>query len=896
MADKQPNRGPMPLDELLDSYRQHRLDRKLPGDAEDGGSLLASQLGFLPDLDYLRDGLERSFQCIREYGGQLAILLKDAPETCLRPAALLTEITTLLQWVDQQGWAADDIRLRPMARLSTSSRHPLAGYSKSVCHHWSNLFYTLEPDGANASHHSDAQDYDALMGEFSMYVLAAQSMVDPATYLEYCREWWAKDMYPEGSLYGAASIGSRVAKASRAMQRLSRPEYRHLFEALRRNQGGDGSASQTFSQRFFAARAAVVHPSNPKPLRDAAQAITLLLQGLASPWHRRRTGSRTGIGIGGKSSNHAEREQYRDGYVRIDESLCVSATFETEQGTRFEAIFDRPMEIEDLAAELISGHATRNPDEDTQLIYPTGDSHADALALAAAELNGQQWMPVGDRVGGVEIDAVVLPSAESNGTEALPGVHPGTSSRWAADHRRRELMAHRLEPNRLQFAGVTRVLKSIAAYSGGSETAAALLCLHAAIALGRPLDQAITLEVHPTWPGHSPEPGVIHYLVKDARWVVTALPPAWAEESVTQSEHPLWTQIQLNDQTGFKQLLERPQRLPTGRIVTGWSDAKREAVTTWLQERLPDCDHPLAACSSFLFHRLLDVTGGDVGISRLVTGRKHAHSESVAHYANYDAAVLWRAYEKCWDGGVKHHAPKLGRGAPLVPARKENSHSYGARRVPRLEAVKTLIQRLQSRIRSSEGAERHNYYTAYTWAGLVLGIALRPVTIPYLYPIAEGLDTGWIITFIDKARTDYHRRVNVIPVLLAAHLDRYARYIRDLERASDRMKPLPVLALRYQSPEMGRFRAFQPGDFEQVCKPEFDLELYSLRRFVRTQLARDSGLNAEDVDVWMGHWFDGLSPHDPLSTYPMVRLQGVASGAATRLLESVAFTPMWIDR
>lgn len=886
----------MPLDELLDGYRQYRLERKLPGDPEDGGALLASQLGFLPDLDYLRDGLERSFQCIREYGGQLAILLKDAPEACLRPAALLTEITTLLQWVDQQGWAADDIRLRPMARPSTKSRHPLAGYSKSVCHHWSNLFYTLEPDGINASYCPDAQDYDALMREFAMYVLAAQSTVEPEAYLIYCRKWWDTDLQPGRSPYGSDSIGSRVEKASLAMQRLSLPEYRDLFEALRRNQSDDGSAPQTFSQRFFAVRTAVMHPSNPKPLRDAAQAITLLLQGLASPRYRRRAGPRTGSRLGDRSSNHVEREQYRDGYIRVDESLCVSTTFETEHGIHFETVVDRPMEIKELATKLASGEATRDPAEDEQLIYATGNLEADALALAEAKLNGQQWIPVGDRVGAVEIDAVVLPAAESSGTETPPGVHPGTSSRWAADHRRRELMAHRLEPNRLQLPGVARVLKAIATIPTGSETAAALLCLHAAIALGRSLDQAVTLEVHPAWPGHSPQPGVIHYLVKDARWVVTALPPAWAEESVTQSEHPLWSQIQLNDQTGFKQLLERQQRLPNGRVVNAWSDARREAVATWLQECLPDCDRPLAACSSFLFHRLLDVTGGDVGIARLITGRKHAHSESVAHYANYDAGVLWRAYEKCWDGRVKHHAPKPATGAKLAPARKENSRSYGARRVPRLEAVKALMQRLQSRIRSSDGAERHNCYTAYTWAALVLGIALRPVTIPYLYPIAEGLDTGWIITFIDKARTDYHRRVNVIPPLLAAHLDRYTRYIRGLERVSGRMKPLPVLALRYQSPETGRFRTFQPGDFEQVCKPEFDLELYSLRRFVRTQLARDSGLNAEDVDVWMGHWFDGLSPHDRLSTYPMMRMQGVASGAATRLMESVSFTPMWIDR
>lgn len=62
----------MPLAELIGSYRIHRQQSgRHQKHVDDGGLRLAAQLGILPDLRYLRDGLRRSLVCIQAYGNQM---------------------------------------------------------------------------------------------------------------------------------------------------------------------------------------------------------------------------------------------------------------------------------------------------------------------------------------------------------------------------------------------------------------------------------------------------------------------------------------------------------------------------------------------------------------------------------------------------------------------------------------------------------------------------------------------------------------------------------------------------------------------------------------------------------------------------------------------------------
>lgn len=879
---RRPRTSLMPLAELIGSYRIHRQQSgRHQKHVDDGGLRLAAQLGILPDLRYLRDGLRRSLVCIQAYGNQMVPYLQGLPGPPLGPGELASEIEAMLAWINLQAWPATDHRNMDMARLSPTAAHPLDGHSLSIAYHWANLFYTAKPD-ETAQSSELRRAYDALMAEFSTYVLAAQARIDPIAYLDYCTIWHKTGKQPSESDHPARELAGRVAAASRIVRRLSLPKYHRLFAALT-------TAPEVAN---FDIRVQRINRPADLDERDALDAIARLLKGIA-PWRRgpRRRSKRNDQK---RTKGRIVREKYVDGYVRVADGACLATGFETAQGIRFETIVPRPPEAEELATELLATR-TATSIEDEGLIFPTHDLGTDALALARAKLDGQQWIPVDERTPDGGMDYITV--SDESGDQALQGVHPGSSSRWAADHRRRALMAHRLQPGRLQLRDIEVVLSAMRRARKESETregAADKIALHAAIALGRSWEQGCSLEIHQSLLGQMLDPDRLHYGLAERQWAVVAPPPAWASKSVTRSERPQWSEIRLRDHTGFLELLEIHGFAVPGQPLGRPTASRRREIERWAGVRLPGTDSPLGGCGTFLFGRLLEVSRGDLGIARLITGRTHAHSESIAHYAYYDARHVWDAYSRCWvatapAGGPSDRRQSRGRV-------QNTSHGYGARRVPTMDAVRALICQLQRRIRGAKGAERHNPYTAYTWLGMVVGTGLRPVVEPHLFPFASRVGSQQVATYLDKARTDYHRRVSVVPRLLAAHLDRYAHYVRGLDRDSTNSGEFRRHPFRYRACETGQFRAFRPGDFEEICEPDFDLELYSLRRFFRTQLMQDPNLTAEDVDAAMGHWFDGLSPHDRLSTYPMVRLHGLAMGAADRLLRAVSFKPLWIDQ
>lgn len=905
----------MPLAGLIDAYGRSPDTKRRSAPAREHAVQVAAQLGMLPKLKYLRDGIERSLRCVTAFGMVLDSCLLMVPGA-LSAAELAAELQALLSWIESQRWLADDPRLAEMARTAGDAPHPLDGYALSVCHHWSNLFYALDPAAATSASGAD-QAYEALMQEFSMYVIAAQSAATPERYLAYCREWLANDEQPKWSFYPSSRLASRVGEASRAVRRLSLAPYGSLFAALT-----DPARGAALADRVASAR----NGRWPFDLQEALEKIDRLLEDVVPGWRRPRPRVAAG-GSPKHASQRMQRRQFGDGYVRISESSCIALIRETGLGVAAETTVQSPATVEELTAELLE---TRGPvDQGEEVVAgrkrkkdaqePTREAAQMAAREAAeAQLDGQEWLSVAEAVPDGAIEALVLPEGEAEHL-ARPGVRPGTASRWAADWQRRMHMAHPLVPGRLELDQVRGLLRAMADPEKiKPENAAAAACMHAAIALGRSLEAGCTLELHESLQHTTLQADRIHYGLAERQWVVFAPPPAWQETPVAACERALWPQVRLIDRTGFLGLLQAHSLAHSGMPVKRLTESRRAALLHWVGEQLAGITAPIDACRDFLFYRLLAVTRGDLGIARLITGREHAHSATVAHYAYYRAEAVWDVYRRSWQEGTGAAADVAERD-PVgdVPASMVR-HGYGARRVPEASAVRQLVEWLREQIRQTAGAERHNLYTAYTWAGLVLGTAMRPLTTVVFHDPAIGEGCLPFTTFVDKARTDYHRRITALPAALAAHLDRYAHYLRalDLETRGIGAAGAPhashALPFRYceedkkekngnagsrdEKGEDRRWRAFRPSDFERLCGPVFGLELYSLRRFVRTELAQDGKLTAEDVDAWMGHWFDGLSPVDRLSTYPMGRLQEIAGGAAARLLSRMSFKPMWIDQ
>lgn len=848
--------------------------------------VIATQLGIVPDLRYLVDGLERSRACISSFNAEMADCLRAVPGVRLEPDALVDEIQHLIRWAEAQGWDEHDPRLKDMARPLESDPHPLAGYCLSVAHHWANLFYTLEPGrGRPAQAHPDRQPFESLMAEFSTYVLAAQSMVEPDDYLSFCSAWWSMGLLPERPLFADRRLASRLASASRAMRRITLIDYRDLFDALT-----DLRASQPFHERVSLA---LTHEWS-EPEQRALDAIARLLEEVRVGWQRPGSTNSRGGAPRRPASRKTVHKKYKDGYVRVAETDSMMLSYQTDEGLAVELVQPMPLSVEGLARTLLAASW-----DDVENVNPfevrkkgaedQGMQLEAALEEARIQLDGSQWIPAIDAAGSDDIEAVAINALEVGLGVSSAGIHPGNSSKWAAEHVRRHHFAHGLTKSRLQFSDAKQVLEAIRREAPDSENIPGLICLHASIALGRSFDEATHLQIHSEMPALDAEDDRIHYVLESRQWLVHAPALAWGDMPENRDARVQWRQIRLNDQTGFHALLQHVGLDHDGQPVKRLSGVRRKAIPQWLRKTLPDADASLSLCAQFLFYRLLAISRGDLGIARLITGTIHSHGGSIAHYAHYEAPRLWHAYRQAWSTVPR---PYAGDGDP-DSSNATTVRGYGAKRVPTAEAVRRLITFLQEQIRSARGAERSNFYTAYTLVGLVLGLGMRPVTEPRLMDIGEGIADLLVVTYLDKARTDYHRRINAVPRSLATHLDRYARYLRTQDRWRNPQDPLPPV-FRYIDPLTGKQERFKPSDFERLARRDFGLELYALRRFARTRLIEDPEVHAEDLDGYMGHWFHRVSPHDPLSTYPMMRLHEFARGPVSRMLQGVGFKPLWI--
>ena len=909
-------KGKSPLQLLAQAFAGRSAGLDVPA--------VASQLGLLPDLRYFVDGLHRSLECVRAHGAELEACLRAVPGRRLEPEALVDAIQKLLAWSGQQAWADDDPRVMPMVvvldpgrdrpdesgapaapadmqeatapglvREPGGIRHPLAGYCLSVAFHWSNLFYTLEPSAAGQSpEESGAVAYGELMAEFSAYVLAAQSTIDADAYMAFVAEWWASDRLPARPLYPDRRLASRVATASRAMRRLSRLEHRELFGQLADR--ADGSSLPERVERAIAR-------SWQKDDEGLLRAIDRLFESVQLD--RRPAGGAEARRRSGKAASTSTRQpvhnKFRDGYLRIAYQPAILTVDAMESGLRIETLTRTPPTEETLALELVEGMAWDGPEDSEEESSdgttrggehdadddgePAGKSRREgARDEARIQLDGQEWMPVQEGSGEGELVALRIGEA---GEDDQTGITAHMSNRHVAEHVRRHHMAHGLTRDRLMLPEARAVLEGFGKLPAEAEFREVYVGLAASLALGRPLEGVSPLLIHEGDARPDRLHERIHYYLGSRQWVVPSPPPAWAEMEVTHAEHRQWPQLFLYDRTDFGALLTHYGLDHEGEILKVLTKARLKAARTILSELLPRADATPAQCGGFLFHRLLATSQGDLGIARQITGKDHSHSASVHHYAHYPAPQLWKAYRDAWNPAWTADPRPQAK-----PDEDDAARGVGAKRVPTIAAVKGLLAGLQGLMADGTAAQRHNAYTAYTLVGLVLSIGMRPVVEPILQNIADLEGHPLLITYLDKARTDYHRRINAIPPSMEAHLVRYADYIAALRRKPLLRGRAPMVFVHIE-PETGEPARFQPRHFRELVESFFPLELYAMRRMARTCLRVVHKVDGEDIDAFMGHWLHQMSPHDRLSTYPMRRLHALADGPVEAMLASVGFVP-----
>lgn len=799
-----------------------------------------AQLGIPEDLRYVTDGLKRSLVVLQDHGDVLDELFDHAPCPVLRSVELCQVITDLLPLAAEREWNELGRSQLLMARMSSGAGHPLHHHSLGTLHAWALHFYT-----SNKALHGGLEVHlpvERFIGDYLPYAIAAQSSCPADRYESFCRDWWMDRRLPARPLIPDPEISSRLERATLVARRMSNGDNVELLAAL------TNPRDSTFRERLASAVNDFTLTSDQ---RDAAKTIALLLDCLLPTW-RPKGGRRRSSGTRKRLNPKIE-----DGFVRVaPEVVCLRHS--TESGIQVCEF--------SIASEPADGVAA----EDEAL------------------------MPMADRLSDRSVSTVIVDRDDPDLKRASSrAIH----SRYVDTHIRRDLFAHPLLKTRLLADDANAIWAAFKLPPNDPALRELLPLLHASMAMGVSIEAAHEIELADGPPPDATTTRTVRYR-RDLRcWEIRVTPPAYENEDLVTLvrdgvtfclERAVAPWLQMPDVTGFSAMLDKFG--VSGRKVLSerrYTRKARRLLQVWIETVTGDAHATVSACAGHLFHRVLASAKGDSAAAYLLTGSVHGHARSAIHYSHYMHERLVDIYRD-----ALANASGVASGQPGMEEQFQlSSAGFGARRVPTRDAVTELLAWLRREIDRARDANDitrwHNLYTAHTIAGLVLSLGLRAIIDPHFHDLDEQ-----IATYIDKARSDYHRRVSAIPDALVAHLQHYAEFVRIINARQGSRGIPPTMAFAYYDLSTGEFEPFRPAHFEQIVGEVFPMELYSLRRFMRTSLIESPTVKGEDVDSFMGHWREGVSPHDPLSTYPAQRLSVLASGPVSAILKQVGFTPV----
>lgn len=808
----------------------HRAFRKAV-DAEAGckgaGEALLRIFGIPPDLSCLEDGLIRTREILALNGKTFDRCSTDVSGGC--------RSRDLVDWIDAAvgvlrmgalNGASGEAMRAEMGRIHEDAPHPLRGYCFNVCHHWVNLFYEAQQP-LDPEQVTPQRGYRSIVRATSAYVLAAFHRIPVGRYTDYVIEWEAGGRQPRRELFPEGQLTARVAVTSRSLRRLGLLRHRVGLKCL-------VDAFQETRSLREALNRCTEFPIVPLEDLELFNQFGLLIA-LLDPDHpgRSRSAGRSG-GLRG-----SVRSSLPDGYVRIAHSGLLLSPLRVELvGTR----------------EVIQRGSDGGPsddDEDT----PTFD-----------RLHGNPWELLTEEDDG-GIDRGAATSARM------------IRSAWAADQVRRSDFAHKLAWPALTAREMTqlRSLLAIPMHELDELERHMTVELSVILATGRSHGVARNLPIR-SRSGTADDPRM-EYDLDAGTWVLPAPPPAYEHEEFVEGERPIETELYLPDPFRLWEYLRQPGVVAHQRLAIRRGHApKRQSVERFLMQR---CGRRvrLAMVEGFLFRALLEHSSGDVALAAMLTGRSHSHSASARHYSHYPGARLRALHRDALAPLVEADVETMGEAG-------EAGEAGGARRVPTPDKVRELLGCLRDRLLNGDTWRTcHNAYNTYLMAGLTLAVGYRPVANPA--PLAWDPETE-LISYADKAPTDYHRRISALPPVYARQLRRHVDYVARMRAAWNLPGSGEPVNFFWFDGDEAPPQPYRPGALETVV-PDYRLGLYSLRRFMRTMLIARGDVAVEDVDAWMGHWFHRMSPHDEFSTYPLRRLRSLALGPVTAILQTVGY-------
>ncbi|GGZ72142.1 hypothetical protein GCM10008101_28010 [Lysobacter xinjiangensis] len=368
----------------------------------------------------------------------------------------------------------------------------------------------------------------------------------------------------------------------------------------------------------------------------------------------------------------------------------------------------------------------------------------------------------------------------------------------------------------------------------------------------------------------------VWYLQGLRTWRIEVPPPAFGDDDwIDGQEIRTSPYLDLPDVLGFFRVAaETTAKSGLARAQSTEGPIFREELDEWLRGYLWNKWASVRQLRSWLPRRLLEVSNGDLALALHVTHQSTAHARSVSHYTVQRTGVVLQHYRDA----LRPLAEDIE-----MPVGQPDAH-IGARRVPTLAAIVGLVSAMAQRVRAGAGVERANALTAYTMIGFHLAGAARPLALRTI----QQADLEDHLMVLPEKGTRYDRRVLFIPAVVKRQLQLYGRALLSLGIRPCESTGAFVM-LSQDEPDPQPFTAAELG--RRMAECDFELKPYALRRFTRSYLA-DHGIDAEDLDAFMGHWGAFLSPHDPLSLYPTRRLRELAEGPVSQLLANVGYVAL----
>lgn len=821
------------------------------------GAFILTWLQAPPNLAYVAEILKRTATILNNESDRIKRLLPAIPN----PGELAATLEQIAGQSDALRKIAGNDALLQIARVKQDRSSPHNHYCLTVAHYWSGLFYT--PEWGDAA---DMAAYDRMFEQFSVLLWRETSKTDPSMFMQQTEDWRSKraDEDKKTFLPTLFDYQGRMGRAYYAVRLLTKSKFKPLFKWLTDDVHGAHLPSRVYTaleagKGYWDQVADSVveadQSSKPPRLWQRLNHLASLISVTVPDWKwpedikRRRSGPpKPGV---------TRRTSEGDGYVRLAETDWVIEQTVLDDGQELEVFQTAWGEAESI-------------DDD-----PALDDYLNEPEILATR-ESVETAPNSLAVRGVKTVA----QARQLAKYYLMMPHPYA----VPTNREIELISKRL----------------LAVRHGNIPAAVEHAVVCGALALGRPYSEIA--KVHLCNSSETPTTQA-EFLLDMGVWRITVRGPDLKdlesypgyEDLNLENAMPISRIILLPDFAGFGQILSALglSNGSEGPLISRFTKLQRHRIADWLASTLGGTRISVNALHKPMQRALVNQTDSDLAPMTMLTGLPHAHSLTTLHYSVYSAKHLRSAFQRASNAvlGELFIEPDAANG--------DETLFYGNHTQPTQAATRMLIEWFQARLEEADPnldtARYNDYYVIYTVMLLTLGQARRPHVSPGFSDLTAKTGAS---TWIDKARSEAQRRGAYLPEILKTQLDYCLRHIQAMCGYSHAYRYLVNQGHRFvlcrpEEEELAqggafdptpRARPFRPRDFRLVSQEVFGLPMYSLRRYVRMALILDYRVNGEIVDALMGHMRIGLSPFEPLITFPANQLREVAEGPLQQML------------